>query len=40
VLDVAVEDALSVGTIEGAFAASMRMVRVEVDPTPDWSVAT
>jgi hypothetical protein len=36
-LDVAVDEASSVGTIEGAEAASMMTCRVEVDVRPVWS---
>ena len=34
------EEADPVGTIEGAIAASIRMVLVEVEVRPAWSVAT
>jgi hypothetical protein len=37
---VAVVEASSVGMIEGAFAALMMTVRVEVEVTPELSVAT
>jgi hypothetical protein len=40
VVVVAVDDALSAGTIEGAAGASIMTVRVLVDVRPDWSVAT
>jgi hypothetical protein len=40
VVVVAVVDALSVGTIEGAAVGSMRAVRVDVAVRPFWSVAT
>jgi hypothetical protein len=40
VVVVAVVDALSVGTIEGAVAASIRTVLVLVEVRPVWSVAT
>ena len=36
----AVDDASAVGTIEGAVAASMMTVLVDVEVTPAWSVAT